>query len=123
MFFFNSNFIIFQKQKVGVVRIVCRLFVAISMSKLLAILFFLLSHNSSYSMTFKRIKMKISCVFFCIDFQLNFSNIILKASILNSTKVLSEEDSKSITMFYRVQKRYFFFTSNTIILQSIWSTF
>jgi hypothetical protein len=56
-------------------------------------------------------------------FSTQFPNIISKASTLCSAKVLSQEDSKIVDLVLQGVKKTLFFTSNAIILQSMWPTF
>jgi hypothetical protein len=53
------------------------------------------------------------------EFSTQFPKTVLKAFTLYSVEVLSQEDSK----FAELVLEAFFFTSNAIILQSMWSIF
>jgi hypothetical protein len=61
--------------------------------------------------------------FFFGGFSIQFSKVESKASSLCSIKVLSQEDSKFADHALHGVKKALFFTSNTIILQFMWSTF
>jgi hypothetical protein len=67
-----------------------------------------------------RSKMKI---IFLVDFQLNFLTQYQKPQVLCNAKVLSQEDLKFTDLVLQGVKNPLFFTSNAIILQSMWSTF
>jgi hypothetical protein len=56
--------------------------------------------------------------FFC-GFSAQFPNTISKASSLYSEKVLSQEDSKFVDHVLHSVKKTLFFTSNTVIFQSM----
>jgi hypothetical protein len=69
-------------------------------------------------------KINISWIFvFFGGFSTQFSNTISRASSLCSAKVLSHEELKFVDLVLQGVKKALLFTSNAIILQSMWSTF
>jgi hypothetical protein len=60
---------------------------------------------------------------FLYGFLIQFPNIISKALTFYGSKVLSQEDSKFVEPILHVVKKAPFFTPNTIVLQSMKSTF
>jgi hypothetical protein len=58
--------------------------------------------------------------YFFGGFSTQFPNTISKASSLCSAKVLSQEDSKFADLVLQRIKEVLFFSSNAIILQSMW---
>ena len=56
-------------------------------------------------------------------FSAQFPNMISKALILCSTKVLSQENSEFVEPILEVVNKKFFLHFNAIILQFMWSTF